>query len=234
MRYVTVHLEREISTLKKKLLLLGAMVEESLSSSVKAIEKTDSGIARQVIEGDSLIDDMEVQIEEDCLKILALYQPVAGDLRFIVAVLKINNDLERIGDLAVNIAERALTMAGQPRIHHGLWDFFDDMQTKTRASVKKSLDALVNLDVKLAQKVRDDDDEVDAINRIAYDQTKVLLATKPEWIEMLVPLVNVFRHLERVADQSTNIAEDVIYMCQGQIVRHRPDLNGTTEHQQQS
>ena len=228
---MTVHLEREISNLKKRLLLLGAAVEESLRSSVKAVADGNSGIARTVIEGDSLIDEMEVQIEEECLKILALYQPVAGDLRFIVAVLKINNDLERIGDLAVNIAERAVTLAGQPKIQHGLWDFYDDMQTKTRAMVKNSLDSLVNLDVKLAQKVRDADDEVDSINEIAYDKFKILLATKPAWIEMLVPLVNVFRHLERVADQSTNIAEDVIYLCQGQIVRHRPDLNGR-EHQE--
>jgi len=226
---VTVHLEREISNLKKQLLLLGSAVEESLRASVKAVEEGNSGIARQVIDGDAQIDEMEVQIEEECLKVLALYQPVAGDLRFIVAVLKINNDLERIGDLAVNIAERAVTLAGQPKIHHGLWDFFDDMQSKTRAMVKNSLDALVNLDIKLAQQVRDDDDEVDTINRIAYDKFKLLLVSKPEWIEMLVPMVNIFRHLERVADQSTNIAEDVIYMCQGQIVRHRPDLNGTNK-----
>jgi phosphate transport system protein len=226
---VTVHLEREIANLKKQLLSLGAMVEDSLRQAVKAVSEGNSGIANKVIEGDVEIDHMEVEVEEECLKVLALYQPVATDLRFIVAVLKINNDLERIGDLAVNIAERAVTLAGKRQIEHGLWDFFNDMQAKSRSMVKDSLDSLVNLDVKLAQKVRDDDDEVDSINRIAYDQTKVLLATKPEWIETLVPMVNVFRHLERVADQATNIAEDVIYMCQGQIVRHRPDLNGTNQ-----
>jgi phosphate transport system protein len=220
---MSVHLEREIANLKKLLLTLGTMVEESLHDAVTAVSEGDSGIAKRVVRGDNDIDQMEVQIEEECLKILALYQPVAVDLRFIVAVLKINNDLERIGDLAVNVAERAKVLAGKPRIEHGLWNFYDDMQQKARAMVKDSLDALVNLDVHLAQTVRDADDEVDAINRIAYDHAKKLLATKPDWIETLVPMVNVFRHLERVADQATNIAEDVIYMCEGKIVRHRPE-----------
>jgi phosphate transport system protein len=220
---MSVHLQREIANLKKLLLTLGTLVEESLRQAVMAVSEGNSGIADRVVRGDSEIDEMEVQIEEECLKILALYQPVAVDLRFIVAVLKINNDLERIGDLAVNVAERAEVLAGKRRIEHGLWTFFDDMQQKARAMVKDSLDALVNLDIHLAQTVRDADDEVDAINRIAYDQVKKLLATRPEWIETLVPMVNVFRHLERVADQATNIAEDVIYMCEGRIVRHRPE-----------
>jgi phosphate transport system protein len=178
-------------------------------------------MALQVIENDYEIDQYEVEIEEDCLKILALHQPVAIDLRFIVAVLKINNDLERIGDLAVNIAERAEFLATREPV--GVSLDFVTMADKAQMMLKMSLDALVNLSVETAQQVRSSDDEIDAMNRRMYLKVQEAILDKPDRIESLVHLLSVSRHLERIADHATNIAEDVIYMIEGQIVRHQTE-----------
>ena len=213
------HLEREIEGLKKKILSLSAIVEDAVWRSVKSIELKDNALAESVIGGDIDIDQMEVEIEEECLKLLALHQPVAVDLRFIVAVLKINNDLERIGDLAVNIAERSCFLATQPQI-----DFpfdFSDMGQKVRNMLKRSLDSLVNLDTGMAKDVCDADDEVDDINRGMYDQVKREICEHPDNADYLIHMLSTSRHLERIADLTTNIAEDVIYMVEGEIVRHR-------------
>jgi len=196
-------------------------VEENLWKSVKSIKQRNEELARKVIDGDEEIDQMEVDVEEECLKLLALYQPVAVDLRFIVTSLKINNDLERIGDLAVNIAERAVFLAKQPRIDVPF--DFDGMAEKVQIMVRLSLDALVNMDCDLADRVRRADDEVDAINRQMYDQVKQSIREHPEWIESLIHMLMVSRHLERVGDHACNIAEDVIYMVKGEIVRHRAE-----------
>jgi phosphate transport system protein len=215
------HLRREIENLKKKILALGARVEEAVQKATLSIEERDRDIAIQVIEDDYQIDHTEVDIEEDCLKILALHQPVAIDLRFIVAVLKINNDLERIGDLAVNIAERSEFLATREPVAVSL-DFVT-MADKAQLMLKKSLDALVNLSVETAQQVRSSDDEIDAINRRMYLKVQEALRARPDQIESLVHLLSVSRHLERIADHATNIAEDVIYMIEGQIVRHQTE-----------
>jgi phosphate transport system protein len=164
---------------------------------------------------------MEVEVEESCLKILALYQPVAIDLRFIIAVLKINNDLERVGDLAVNIAERAIFLATQPEVNVEL--DFTTMAVKTQEMLKKSLDALVNLNAGLAREVCACDDEIDAINRQMYLTVQDAMNTHPDQIEPLTHLLSASRHLERIADHATNIAEDVIYMIEGEIVRHKTE-----------
>lgn len=213
------HLQREIKNLKKKLLSEGAQVESMFLSATTALEEHDEQIAREVIEKDIEIDNMEVDIEEDCLKILALHQPVAIDLRFIVAVLKINNDLERIGDLAVNIAERAIFLASRPKPDVPF--DFGQMAEKARKMLKKSLDALVNLKTDFAQQVCASDDEVDAINRRTYIAVQEALKEYPGQTESLIHLLSASRHLERIADHATNIAEDVIYMIEGQIIRHR-------------
>ena len=164
---------------------------------------------------------MEVEVEEDCLKTLALYQPVAIDLRFIVAVLKINNDLERIGDLAVNIAERSVFLAHQPGV--GITLDFIDMAQKARGMLEKSLDALVNFSVDIAGEVCASDDIIDGINRQMYLKVQKAIGDNPEQIESLIHLLSISRHLERIADHATNIAEDVIYMIDGEIVRHRAE-----------
>ncbi len=160
------HLEAELQKLKKKLLSLGSLVEESVYKAVRSVMDRNAQLAKTVIDGDHEIDLMEVEVEEDCLKALALHQPVALDLRFVVAALKINNDLERIGDLAVNIAERAVFLSQDRPV-----DFpfnFEDMALKTRAMLSKSLDSLIQFDAMLAQKVCVEDDEIDSINRRVY------------------------------------------------------------------
>jgi phosphate transport system protein len=216
------HLQTEIENLKKKILRLGARVENAVREAAVSLEERDAALAGQVIENDIEIDQAEVEIEEECLKILALHQPVAIDLRFIIAVLKINTDLERIGDLAVNIAERAAFIATVPKVNV----FFDflTMAQKAQDMLKKSLDALVQLNTKMARQVCAADDEVDAINRQMYHLFKDAVRKNPNQIESLVHLLSASRHLERIADHATNIAEDVIYMIDGQIVRHKTEI----------
>jgi phosphate transport system protein len=213
------HLQREIDKLKKKVLALGALVEERVRMAVRAIEERDGGLAAKVIDGDVEVDQAEVDLEEDCLKVLALHQPVAIDLRYIVAILKMNSDLERIGDLAVNIAERAQFLSTQVRITYPF-----DLQglvEKSQWMLRSSLDAMVNLDSGLARESRRADNEVDDINRNMYDLVKKAIQKNPEDLEMLIPLLSVSRYLEQIADHATNIAEDIIYMNEGIIARHK-------------
>lgn len=217
---MTVHFAFEIEKLKKMILGLGAQVENNLNRAVLSMVRKDTELADQVIELDALIDRLEVDVEEECLKILALHQPVAIDLRFIVACLKINNDLERIGDLAVNVAERAKLLAKKKDIPSIALDLAG-MADKTQIMVRRSLDALVNMDSKLAASVRTSDDEVDELNRFVYRQVKQGLREHPENISALLHLLLSARQLERIADHATNIAKDVIYMVEGKIVRHR-------------
>jgi len=212
-------IQYEIDKLKKSILSLGAVAEERVAMAVKAVSERDEALAREVIEGDAELDQMEVDLEEECLKVLALHQPVAVDLRFIIAVLKINNDLERIGDLAVNIGERAVFLASRPHMTYPL--DFSEMAQAVKKILKHSLDALVNLDVTLAYEVCKLDDQVDAINRQMYIQVQKTIRKDPDRVESLIHLLNVSRHLERIADQATNIAEDVIYMIEGRIIRHK-------------
>lgn len=215
------HLQREIENLKKKLLALGAEVEAAVRDATLSIEKQDAVLAQKVIENDINIDNTEIDIEEDCLKVLALHQPVAIDLRFIVAVLKINSDLERIGDLAVNIAERALFLAERTKI--GISVDLIDMAHTTQSMLKQSLESLVNYDAALAHKVCETDDIVDSINRNMYLKVQSGILKEPDLISVLIHLLSASRHLERIADHATNIAEDVIYMIEGRIVRHNTE-----------
>jgi phosphate transport system protein len=215
---MSVHLQREIEKLKRSLLALSARVEENLRRAVHAIDRHDVELARRVIDADIEIDHAEIDVEEECLKILALHQPVAIDLRLVIACLKINNDLERVGDLAVNIAERALFLADLPRVN-APFDF-PTMADKAQAMVRNSLDALIHLDAALARSVCAADDEVDAINRQMYEQVQDGIRRQPQALNSLIHLLCVSRHLERIADHATNIAEDVIYMLKGEITRH--------------
>ena len=221
---MSVHLRKEMEQLKKDILALGAFVEEHVRRAVRSIEERDGRLARRVIESDLKIDAAEVRIEEECLKILALHQPVAIDLRFLVAVLKINNDLERIGDLAVNIAERGVFLARQKAMDIPF--DFAGMAEKTKTMLKKSLDALVNLDSALARQVCAADEEVDAINRRMYGQVKEGIRHRMEDMECLIHLLGVSRDLERVADLTTNIAEEVVYLREGEIIRHKTEEYG--------
>jgi phosphate transport system protein len=216
---MTLHLQRAIERLKKRILELSAVVEDRVYQAVKAVDSRDARLADIVVKGDNSVDLMEVEVEEECLKMLALHQPVATDLRFIVAVLKINNDLERIGDLAVNIASRAqsLSKITTPPLAH---IDFQDVQGKVQRMLRKSLEALVNLDEVLAKEVCASDDEVDEINRSVYKQVISAIKEHPADVDRLILYVSVSRNLERIADHTTNIAEDVLYMIRGEIVRH--------------
>lgn len=212
------HLQTELQKLRKSILSLGAMAEERVRMAIKALEHREGMLAKEVIESDREIDAYEVEVEEDCLKILALHQPVAVDLRFIAAVIKINNDLERIGDEAVNIAERVVIITKRPPL---MVPFnYMAISEKTEAMLKSSLDALVSLDADLAYKVLLQDDEVDDMNREIYDKVKDAIRLEPDRVGYLVNLLLVSRHLERIADHATNIAEEVIYMIEGEIPRH--------------
>ncbi|MBM3329043.1 MAG: phosphate signaling complex protein PhoU [Calditrichaeota bacterium] len=219
-----VHLQREIDNLKKKILGLGGEVEELLRDAVKALRTRDDVLAASVVARDPRIDQIEVDVEEECLKILALHQPVALDLRFVVAVLKINNDLERVGDLAVNIAERARFLAGEPSV--AIPDELSRMQSGAQAMLKEAIDALVNRDLEIARGVLRRDDEIDGLNRAMYSLMAGAIRSEPDRIDAFISLLSVSRQLERVADQATNIAEDVIYMVGGEIVRHQGGRTG--------
>jgi len=211
-------LHKEMAYLEKQLLALTAMVEESVQLSFQALVKRDIVLAEKLIKSDEEINRMEVTLEEECLKILALHQPVANDLRMIVAVLKINNNLERIADQAVNISERALEIAKEPRITCPL--NLNDMAKKVLAMLEKALDSLVNADLELARDVLELDEDVDNLHGRNYQLFKDYVRQQPETIDTVLNYLTVSRHLERVADLATNIAEDVIYLNEGQIVRH--------------
>ncbi|MCO6430574.1 MAG: phosphate signaling complex protein PhoU [Deltaproteobacteria bacterium] len=216
---MTKHLEREVDRLKRKILNLSSIVEDSLFKAVRSVEKRDRTLAESVIKMDHEIDSIEVEVEEDCLKILALHQPVAIDLRLIIAALKINNDLERIGDLAVNIADRAVSLSQLKPVKEELP--FEEMAHGVRQMLRKSLQALVHLDVQQAQEVCASDDRIDEFNKQIHKQVLESMRHNPEDVQSLMLFISVSRNLERVADHATNIAEDVIYMVDGEIVRHR-------------
>ncbi len=213
-----IRLQRKNEILKNKLVSLATMVEESVKLAVKAIRERDSKLSASVIDGDKDIDRIEIEIEEDCLEILALHQPVAMDLRFITGVYQIINQLERIGDLAVNIAETALLLASETPLNVPSDYYF--MAEKTQNMLKNALDAFVNMDDALAARVLADDDEVDMMKHKLHSNFEERLVTELERRHALTHLFLVSRHLERISDHSTNIAEDVIYMVTGEIVRH--------------
>jgi len=216
---MTKHIFRQIDALKQQILDVGTLVEESISRAISALINRDSALAQRIIGDDDVIDHMEVEVEEECLKILALYQPVAADLRFVVAALKINNDLERMGDLAKNIAKRAVWLGKRDPIDLPI--DFRQMAMQVQNMVKQSLDAFVTASPAIARQVRAEDDEVDECRSRIRDQIMKLIELRPERTEYLLKLNSVSKHLERLADMATNVAEDVIYMVEGEIVRHR-------------
>jgi phosphate transport system protein len=219
---MTTHLQREIERLKRKVLALGALVEDNLRLAFNAIETRNIEQAQRVIATDIIIDRNEVDVEEECLKLLALYQPVAGDLRFIIAVVKINSEIERIGDLAANIAERAEQLSAEypVPVPHDLAVMAD----RVRAIIEKVLDALVRQDAVLARVVLAADDEIDDLYERILEQLKEQIRQDPEHLDAAVLLFSVARYLERLADHATNIGEDVLYMVEGDIQRHQfPD-----------
>ena len=217
---MAVHMMRETEKLKKMVLSLAALVEENVRNAVRSVADRNQALAYKTIEADHVIDVAEVDVEEECLKILALHQPVAYDLRYIVAILKINRDLDRIGDLAVSIAERAIQMIAKPR-PTSTFDL-NLMADKCQVMVAHSLDAMINRDADLARSIwLSEDDSIDQMTAQAFEVFEKEIREKPENCSSLMNMLSVARSLERIADHATNIAKDTIYMVEGEIVRHR-------------
>jgi phosphate transport system protein len=212
------NLQKEINTIKKNILSLGSMVEDRLRKATSAILASDAELAQWIIDSDMEVDELEVEVEEECLKILALYQPVAIDLRFLITVIKINNDLERVADQAVNISQRIKATSGR---NLGEYHFdYSEMAEKVVAMLKMSLDSLVQMDTEMAETVRRMDTSVNIQRNEAYDAMKTAVRKTPEQVGRIVNRYLISRHLERIGDHATNIAEEVIHMIDGRIVRH--------------
>jgi phosphate transport system protein len=218
---VSVHLQRQFDRVKKSILSLSAMVEESVLKAIQAAETNDSKLAAEVSDADERIDLMEIDVEEECLHTLALHQPVAFDLRFIVATLKINNDLERIGDLCVNIADQIQMLADGSMPTTKPLDM-RQMGRCVRQMLKNALDALVNVDPDLAEQVIRADEQVDAMHRETYRQVEQLIRQDPDQTGSMIHFLGISRQFERMGDHCVNIAEDVLYMAKGGIARHQP------------
>jgi phosphate transport system protein len=215
------HLQRDLDTLQQDLVALAASVEDALHKAIRALQEREPRMAHKVIEGDTQIDEEENHVEEECLKILALHQPVAIDLRRIAAALKINAELERMADLAEDIAERALHLSQLPAIP--IPKKLQLMTDLTITMVRQSLDAFVNLDARLARRVCRIDDEVDRFNNDIIQELIGIMQGSPAMVEPGLSLFSATRHLERIADHATNIAEDVVYLVEGVIIRHNPE-----------
>ncbi len=218
---MAIHLQRDLDKLQRDLVALAGLVESALHKATRALCSREARLAREVIAGDPQIDTEETQIDEDCLKILALHQPVAIDLRRIAAAMLVNTDLERMGDLAEEIAERALHLIGEPaipiphKLHH--------MAELTISMVRQCLDGFVNRDTSLAARVMRLDDEVDRYNNEIITELIELMKQSPASVPAALSLFSATRHLEQIADHATNIAEEIVYLVEGEVVRHRAD-----------
>lgn len=219
-------IRKELDKVKNRVLYLGSAVENNLHRAIRAMKNNDVEIAHEVKKGDLEIDKTEVSLEDQCLEVLALHQPVAGDLRFLVTVLKINIDLERIGDLAVKIADKVLLLSfTQQRItsqkdYANVLEKLNDMFNSTTWMLNKCLDAFAQEDVDLAFKVIVADDKVDKAKNLIRSLLEETIQNDPQKNFYLGTLLSVSRSLERIADHATNICEDIIYMLEGKIVRH--------------
>jgi phosphate transport system protein len=208
----------ELTKLNKKLLTMSAMVEERVHKAAQIIETKNQEMMQAIIRTDYEVDDLEIEIEEDCLKILALHQPVAKDLRFLIAVIKINSEMERIANIAVSIAKRVQNISKFKHAGAVSYDFAK-MSEKAVLMLKKSIDALVNGDAALARSLFVDDDEVDALKDLCYEDIKVRIKNDPEHPGFHINTFLLGRHLERIADRAVNIGEEVIYLVEGTLTR---------------
>jgi len=221
------HLQRDMDSVHREILSLSAMVEEMIDNASRALRSRSAELAEAVIAADKEVDRREVQIEEDVLKMLALHQPVAIDLRRVVTVMKVNNDLERIADLAVNIAKRASNLVHYPEFP--IPEILGNMVDMATGMVRGALDSFVNMDSRAARQICGLDDRVDQYNREAIALLIKRMQQDPQTVEPAMHCFSAARHLERIADHATNIAEDVIYLVEGEIARHQAELVQTFE-----
>ncbi len=219
---MSIHLTRDLETLHQHIMSMCAVVEEVVHRAVDELGRPDVEVSQEIVDRDDEIDRWDVRIEEECLKILALHQPVANNLRRVAAVMKIAWELERVADVAVNIAERAAGLAGCPQVV--VPEKLSHMAQVALDMLRLSLDAFVAQDSRLAREVCGQDDVVDALNREIIDELLQMMKRSPDLIEPALQLFSASRHVERVADHATNIAEDVVYLVEGEIVRHRAEF----------
>jgi phosphate transport system protein len=212
------HLERDLEALEREILAQSSLVEEMIAKACRALVDRRVDLVSEVVDSEQQIDEREVKIEEECLKILALHQPVAVDLRRTATVLKINTELERIADLAVNIAERTSSLAAH--LDFEIPDKLERMSIDATDMVHDALDAFVEQDVVAAREVCQRDEEIDTLNRQVIDELYESMQARPDQIEPALHVFSISRHVERIADCATNIAEDVIYLVEGEIARH--------------
>ncbi|MBI3812572.1 MAG: phosphate signaling complex protein PhoU [Nitrospirae bacterium] len=212
------HFDDELKTLKEKILRMGAMVEEQIAHAIKALVERDSALARRVIENDHQVNALDVEVDEDCLRLIALHQPMAGDLRFLTTAMKISTELERMSDLAENISERAIELNEEPQLK----PYIDipRMAEHAQRMVKESLDSFVNRNSELARKVCRDDDFIDELNHQIFRELLSFMIEDPKTTTRAIRISFVSKNLERIADHATNVAELVVYLVEGKIIRH--------------
>lgn len=218
---MTKHLDRELQRLRSALVDQFGTVEQMIQLSVRSLMEGSTALADQVIAGDEEVDQADLSIEEECLKLLALHQPVATDMRWLITVVKINNDLERMADLACNIAERAKSLEMFPL--YPVPEEIQEMVLISTRMVRDALDSFVESDAQKASEVIQEDEQMDALNRTVIQNIKNSMRHSPDYVDPALHCFSASRHLERIADLATNISEDVIYLVEGTIVRHQHD-----------
>lgn len=215
------HFQRELESLKTSLVKMGSVVEENFDKSIQSVIEKSSTLADQVIETDLRVDALEIEIDNAIVDLLALQQPVASDLRFILAALKINNDLERISDHAVNIAQAAQVLCSITNAR--ILDEIPQMASLTKTMLKEALDSFILLNPSKAQKVLKSDDQIDDLNRLVTKKVIEVIKDSSESVESEMELVRISKNLERIADLTTNIAEEVIFHTQARVVKHHAE-----------
>jgi phosphate transport system protein len=212
------HFDEELKTLKERILQMGAMVEAQIANAIKSLVERNSDLARETIEKDHRVNAMDVEIDDDSVRLIALHQPMANDLRFITTAMKISTELERMSDLAENIAERALELNEEPQLK----PYIDipRMAEHAQRMVKEALDAFVNRNVELAWKVIHDDDYIDGLTHQIFRELSSFMVEDPHTITRAIRITFISKYLERIADHATNVAELVVYLVEGKIIRH--------------
>lgn len=219
-KHTSTHYEKELRDIKECLIYLGALVEKAIELATEALVERNMELAHKVVCDDNVIDQLDVEIEEKCIRILALRQPTARDLRYITTAIKINGHLERIGDMAANIAEKAILLSEEPPMK----PYIDipRMAEVARGMIRESLDALVNEDTDLARKVRMEDETIDNLNEQVFRELLTFMLEDPKKIHRALIIMQISKSLERISDHAVGIADMVMYMVTGKIVRHEP------------
>jgi phosphate transport system protein len=212
------HFQQELETLKGRLLAMGGLAEDRVRTAMQGLVERDSELIDQVLNGDMPLNELHIEVDDLCLKLLALHSPMAADLRAVMAAIKINSDLERVGDMAVNIGEAARRYIHHPPVKR-LIDI-PRMAASAQRMLREALDSYVRGDIPLAQRVLDQDDELDSLKTQVFRELLTYMLQDPSTIEPALDLILISRHLERIGDHATNIAEDVIFMVSGRDVRH--------------